>query len=572
MVVNNKNNNKNLKLYGLDTQINELTNIINIKFLQDSEKHHTYYKKDLLPNAILISGRSGIGKSMLFDYLKEVFKDKINIVDISKKLEAENTENQEKAYSHYFSAIKFPKLLNNTNTIYLLDDFNTIEDYFLSDDSALPQTKKIISYLQNLIKPEFNNFLITSIQNSSVINSNIRKLFDTEIKLPSLNFDSRLAIMKSYLGNTSINLNDLIKVAEITENYTGSELIKLIKVTYQKTIKEKKSVLTYADFSNSIKKIRPIQIKNTEPSWEFLGGMKTKIDEIRNSIILPLKYSELFKKYNVKPPKGILLYGPTGTGKTSIAKNLAKESKFNFFSFSPSNIHTMWHGEDERKLKEQFKKAKDNQPAILFIDEIESIASKRYEGPNSKLYNGLVDEFLYQMDGIEELKGVAVIAATNRLDLLDPAIIRSGRFDKKINISLPNLDGRKEILNIYMDKFKLNEQLKMDKNIFIEQIAEKTSGLSGADIENLCNQVGENIIHKKITMLENKKNEFTNESLIQIFKRIMIKQNIEDKPKQIGFINEEDMKSYYKEFIEKNIKNKLRTNKSKIFKLRTKQQ
>ncbi len=566
-------NNKNSKLYGLDTQITELTNIINIKFLQDSKKHYSHYKKDLLPNAILISGRSGIGKSMLFDYLKEFFKDKINIVDISKKLQAEAAENQEKTYlNYYFNAIKSPKLLNNNNTIYFLDDFNLIEDYFLSDDSALPQTKKIISYLQNLIKPESNNILITSIQNSLVLNSNIMKLFDTEIKLPLPNFESRLAIMKNYLENTPTPLNDLIKVAEITENYTGLELMKLIKVAYQKTIKEKKYVLTYDDFNNSINKIKPISTKNTEPSWEFLGGMKTKIDEIRNSLILPLKYSELFKKYNVKPPKGILLYGPTGTGKTSIAKNLAKESKFNFFSFSPSDIHTMWHGEDERKLKEQFKKAKENQPAILFIDEFESIASKRNDGPNSKLYNGLVDEFLYQMDGIEELKGVAVIAATNRIDLLDPAIIRPGRFDKKINIPLPNLEGRKEILDIYMDKFRLNEQLEMNKNIFIEEIAEKTSGFSGADIENLCNQVGEIIIHRKITILENKKTKFTEESLIQIFKRIMIKKDIENKPKQIGFIDEQDMKLYYKEFIEneKNIKNKLRTNKLEISKLRTK--
>lgn len=534
--------NEKLRLYGVEKQTSELVSIIKAKYSLDDVNNYANYESKLLPNAILISGETGTGKTTLLKYINVLFGDKVRVIDLFKELESKKEEeyfgiNQ----NSYFDEVKYPKshIDDNKNTIYLLDNFNFIYNYFFDPYTFMPQNKKILDYLQNIIKPESNNLLISTIEDSSKINSLFKNIFDNEIKLPLPNFEARLSIMKGCLENVNIKEEDLIKVSKIIEWYNGAEIIKLAKITYQKSIKENRYNLTYNDFFVGINDIKPIIRKNNENLWEHLGGMNDIIDRIRKKIIFPIKYHEIYEKENVKPSKGILLYGPPGVGKTTIAKNLANEAGFNFFSFSASDIHTMWHGEDLRKIKEQFKKAKENAPSILFIDEFESLAAKRDNDANSKIFTPIVDEFLRQMDGIEELKGVVVVAATNMKELLDPAIIRDGRFDERIMVPPPDLEGRKEIFGIYFKKLKLDIKIENREEI-LDYLAGKTQGFTGANIEKLCNQVAEELIYKKIARMENKdmpKIETNNETIRGMFERIMSKnKEQETEQKEIGFI------------------------------------
>ncbi len=537
--------NNRLRLYGTEKQTNELVSIIKAKYSLDDVNNYASYKSELLPNAILISGEPGTGKTTLLKYINVLFGDKVRVVDLFKELESKIEEEYLGVNQNaYFNEVKYPKshIDDNKDTIYLLDNFNFVYNYFFDPYTLMPQDKKILDYLQDIIKPESNNLLISTIEDSSKINTLFKNIFDNEIKLPLPNFEARLSILKRYLENVSIKQEDLVKISGIIEGYNGAEIIKLAKITYQKSIKENKYNLTYNDFFAGIENIKPVVKKKNESSWEHLGGMQDIIDRIRKKIIFPIKYHEIYEKENVKPAKGILLYGPPGVGKTTIAKNLANEAGFNFFSFSASDIHTMWHGEDLRKIKEQFKKAKENAPAILFIDEFESLAAKRDNDANSKIFTPIVDEFLRQMDGIEELKGVVVVAATNMKELLDPAIIRDGRFDERIMVPPPNLEGRKEIFSIYLKKLNLDTKIK-NREEMLDYLSSKTEGFTGANIEKLCNQVAEELIYKKIARLEREgtlKIGTDKETIETIFERILSKnKEQETERKEIGFIKRE---------------------------------
>ncbi|MBI5344956.1 MAG: AAA family ATPase, partial [Deltaproteobacteria bacterium] len=195
----------------------------------------------------------------------------------------------------------------------------------------------------------------------------------------------------------------------------------------------------------------------------------------------PLKHSEIFKYAGTRPPKGVLLYGPPGTGKTLIAKALATESGVNFISVKGPEILSKWVGESERGVREIFHKAKQAAPCIVFLDEIDSLVPRRGTG-ESHVIERVISQFLTEMDGIEELKGVVVLAATNRKDLIDEALLRTGRFDLILEVPLPSLSARLEIFKVHSSGKPLA------KDISMERLAGMTEGFSGSDIEALCRE------------------------------------------------------------------------------------
>lgn len=228
---------------------------------------------------------------------------------------------------------------------------------------------------------------------------------------------------------------------------------------------------------------KPVEIhKITRVTYEDIGGLKQVIQKIRELVELPLRYPELFKKLGIDPPKGILLYGPPGCGKTLLAKAVATESGANFIAVRGPEVLSKWVGESEKAIRQIFRKARQYAPAVVFFDEIDSIAPSRGYALDTRVTERIVSQLLTEMDGIHRLDNVVVIAATNRPDIIDPALLRPGRFDKLIYVPPPDLNARIEILKIH------TRNMPLAGDVDLYEIARKTEGYSGADLEALVRE------------------------------------------------------------------------------------
>ncbi|WP_455449585.1 CDC48 family AAA ATPase [Natrinema thermotolerans] len=224
-------------------------------------------------------------------------------------------------------------------------------------------------------------------------------------------------------------------------------------------------------------------------TYEDIGGLDDELDQVREMIELPMRHPELFQQLGIEPPKGVLLHGPPGTGKTLMAKAVANEIDAHFETISGPEIMSKYYGESEEKLREVFEEAEENAPAIVFIDELDSIAAKR-EDAGGDVERRVVAQLLSLMDGLEERGRVTVIAATNRIDDIDPALRRGGRFDREIEIGVPDKDGRKEILQVHTRGMPLQEGIDLDR------YAENTHGFVGADLESLTREGAMNALRR----------------------------------------------------------------------------
>ncbi|HVD21180.1 MAG TPA: AAA family ATPase, partial [Nitrososphaera sp.] len=216
-------------------------------------------------------------------------------------------------------------------------------------------------------------------------------------------------------------------------------------------------------------------------NYEDIGGLRNVIQKVREMIELPMRHPEIFDKIGIEAPRGVLLYGPPGTGKTLLAKAVANETNANFYSIGGPEIMSKFYGESEERLRETFKQAQENSPSIIFIDEMDSIAPKREE-VSGDVEKRVVSQLLTLMDGLESRGKVVVIGATNRPDALDPALRRPGRFDREIEIGIPDQFGRSEILEIHTRGMPLTQ------DVNLESIAKITHGFVGADLEAVCRE------------------------------------------------------------------------------------
>jgi transitional endoplasmic reticulum ATPase len=225
-----------------------------------------------------------------------------------------------------------------------------------------------------------------------------------------------------------------------------------------------------------------VVISQPKETWEDVGGLDDAKLQLQEVIEWPLKYPELYKHLDAKPPNGILLYGPPGTGKTLLAKALAHESEINFISVKGPEFLSKWVGESEKAVRETFRKARSAAPCIIFFDEIDAIAGLRGRFAGSEVTEQVVSQLLTEMDGMEDLKDVILVAATNRPDMLDPALLRSGRFGRHIEIPLPDSESREKIFKIHLKTKPIS------KDVSIEQLAQQLEGYTGADIQAICEE------------------------------------------------------------------------------------
>jgi len=249
------------------------------------------------------------------------------------------------------------------------------------------------------------------------------------------------------------------------------------------------------------KATRPIEeTKIPEVTYEDLGGLHDEIKKVREMIELPLKHPELFDRLGIEPPKGVLLHGPPGTGKTLLAKAVANEAGATFLTLNGPEIMSKWYGQSEENLRKIFDQAEKQAPSIIFIDEIDSIAPKR-EDVHGEVERRVVSQLLTLMDGLKSRGKVIVIAATNRPNSLDPALRRPGRFDREIEIGVPNKEGRKEILQIHTRGMPLAKDVDLDK------LAEITYGYVGADLAAICKEAAMHALRRIIPDISNIKED-----------------------------------------------------------------
>jgi transitional endoplasmic reticulum ATPase len=248
-----------------------------------------------------------------------------------------------------------------------------------------------------------------------------------------------------------------------------------------------KMTVTEDDFNNALREMSPsalreVFIESPNVHWSDIGGAEDVKQELKEAVEWPMTYPALFKHLSARPPKGILLYGPPGTGKTMLAKAVATESQANFISVKGPEFLSKWVGESEKAVRETFRKAKQSAPCIVFFDEIDSIAPSRGGGGDSHVTERVVSQLLSEIDGLEELHNVTVIAATNRPDILDPALLRPGRIDRLVLVSPPNEKARYEIFRIHLAKKPI------DSDVDLNILAKDTEDFTGADIASVCNE------------------------------------------------------------------------------------
>lgn len=327
-------------------------------------------------------------------------------------------------------------------------------------------------------------------------------------------------------GNSEFGVGvNLEKLAGITHGFVGADLEALareaamsalrkilpmidlgMEVPYETLVGLK---VTMDDFLEAMKDVEPSAIREffievPDVKWEDVGGLENIKEELKEAIEWPLKYSDIFKKANTNPPKGILLYGAPGTGKTLLVKAAATESGVNFISVKGPSLVSKYIGESERAIREVFKTAKQAAPCILFFDEIDAIVPVRGSSGDNNVIERVISQFLTEMDGIEELKGVVVLGATNRLDIIDPAILRSGRFDLLLNLPQPSEKDREVIFKIHIKNKPLANDL--DLKAMVKQTKDKT----GADIEFICRRASMLAIREYI---ESHKSQVTSRKL-----------------------------------------------------------
>ena len=341
--------------------------------------------------------------------------------------------------------------------------------------------------------------------------------FDREVEIGVPDQKGRKEILQIHTRNMPLTKDvDLDQMSAITYGYVGADLEALCKEAAMSALRRNLPQISWkkeeelppevmeklkvekADFQNALKLVEPsamrevlVEIPNVK--WVDIGGLDEVKELLKESVEWPLKHADSFKRVGIRPPTGILLYGPPGTGKTLLAKAVANESGANFISIKGPEVFSMWVGESEKKIRDIFRRAKQVAPAIIFFDEIDAIVPRRGGvASSSHVSENVVSMILTEMSGLEELHNIVVIAATNRPDMLDPAILRPGRFDRQILVPAPDEKSRLQVLKIH------TKNMPVEKGVDVSKMAKEMDGYTGADIENVCREAGLNALRENI--------------------------------------------------------------------------
>jgi len=456
------------------------------------------------PKGILSYGPPGTGKTLLAKALANeigAYFITINGPEIMSKFYGESEERLRKI---------FEEAQNNAPSVIFIDEIDSIAPK--REEVTGEVEKRVVAQLLTLmdgLKERGKVIVIGATNRPDALDPALRRpgRFDREIEIPPPDKRARREILAVHTRNMPLAEDvDLDKIAEMTHGYTGADIAALAKeaamYALRRFMKEEgieiekgqpipaekleKLKVTMSDFLTAMRNIQPSLIREVfvevpEVHWDDIGGLDDVKQELRESVEWPMKYPEVFEKMSLEPPKGILLFGPPGTGKTLLAKAVATESGANFIAIRGPEVLSKWVGESEKAIRQVFRRARMVAPAVVFFDEIDSIAGIRGSDP-SGVIDRIVNQLLTELDGIQPLRKVVVIAATNRPDLLDPALMRPGRFDRLIYVPPPDYNARIQIFRVHTRKMPLGD------DVNIEELARKTEGYTGADIAAVCKE------------------------------------------------------------------------------------
>ena len=458
------------------------------------------------PKGVLLYGPPGTGKTLI----AKAVANEVNAHFIS----ISGPEIMSKYYGESEQRLReiFEEAKENAPSIIFIDEIDSIAPK--REEVTGEVERRVVAQLLALmdgLEARGDVIVIAATNRPDAVDPALRRpgRFDREIEIGVPDRDGRKEILEIHTRGMPLAEDvDLDELAELTVGFVGADLEALCKEAAMHALRsrmEKGDIdieaeeipeevlenlkVTREDFLEALKNIEPsamrevlVEVPNVR--WEDVGGLEHAKQELMEAVEWPLKYPEVFSAVNIKPPKGILLYGPPGTGKTLLAKAVANESNANFISVKGPELLSKWVGESEKHVREMFRKARQVAPCVLFFDEIDSLAPRRGGSADSHVTERVVSQLLTELDGMEELKDVVVIAATNRPDMIDPALLRPGRIERHIYIPPPDKEARKEIFKIHLRGKPLAE------DVSIDELAEKTEGYTGADIEAVCREAG----------------------------------------------------------------------------------
>lgn len=486
---------------GLDSEVTKIREMVELPL-----KHPEVFEALGIepPKGVLLHGPPGTGKTLLAKAVANETNSNffvINGPEIMSKYYGQSEENLRK---------KFEEAEKQAPSIIFIDEIDAIAPK--REEVKGEVERRVVAQLLALmdgLKSRGKVVVIAATNIPNILDPALRRpgRFDREIEIGVPDAKSRLNILKIHTRNMPLDKKvNLKEISEITHGFVGADLSSLAKEsamivlrrvlpdirlkedeTIPKELLQKLRILQQ-DFREALKVVRPsamreVLIETPNIKWDDVGGLEEVKQELIEAIDWPLKHPEAFTRLGVKPPRGILIYGAPGTGKTLLAKAVATETKANFIAIKGPEILSKWVNETPQLIMKLFQKARQVSPTIIFIDEIDSIASRRDISAGSRREGmSAVESLLTEMDGLSELTDVIVIAATNRPDMLDTALLRPGRFDRIIMTPAPNEKARLEIFKVHTKKMPIA------KNVDVEKLASKTDGYAGADIESVCRE------------------------------------------------------------------------------------
>jgi len=469
------------------------------------------------PKGVLLYGPPGTGKTLLAKAVAN--ESNAHFISIS------GPEIMSKFYGESEARLReiFKEAREKSPSIIFVDEIDSIAPK--REEVTGEVERRVVSQMLSLmdgLEARGKVIVISATNRPNAIDPALRRpgRFDREIEIKVPDKRGRKDILNIHSRNMPLTDDvNVEKLAAVSHGYVGADLEYLCKEAAMKCLRrllpdlegmedEKltpetldKLIVNGDDFQKALREITPsamreVFIENPDVKWDDIGGLVDVKRELQEAVQWPMKYPGLYEKLGHKMPRGILLHGLSGTGKTLLAKAVATESEANFVSIRGPELLSKWVGESERGIREIFKRARTASPCVIFFDEIDSIAPIRGVGGETAVTERVVSQLLTELDGMENMHGVVVLAATNRSDMIDPALLRPGRFDKIIEIPMPDKDSRKKILEINVKEIPFVSELKEPGFVDLDKIAEMTDGMSGADVAAIANTAVSLVIHE----------------------------------------------------------------------------
>jgi len=453
------------------------------------------------PKGVLLYGPPGTGKTLLAKAVAT--ESAAHFISIS------GPEIMSKFYGESEARLReiFKEAKEKSPSIVFIDEIDSIAPK--REEVTGEVERRVVSQLLSLmdgLEGRGKVVVIAATNRPNAIDPALRRpgRFDREIEIKVPDKKGRMEVLLIHTRHMPLTEDvNLDKISAVTHGFVGADLEGLCKEAAMKTLRRllpemkleeekispeslNKLVVTGDDYAQAIKDVTPsamreVYLESPDVKWSQIGGLEDIKKELQEAVEWPLKYPEVYSALGYDMPKGMLLHGPSGAGKTLMAKAVATESEANFISIRGPELLSKWVGESERGVREVFRRARQASPCIIFFDEIDALAPVRGLGNDSMATERVVSQLLTELDGMQALSGVVVIAATNRIDMIDPALLRAGRFDKILYMPLPDKDARKSILEIHLKGKKLVSDVDVGK------LTEMTDGLSGADLASVVN-------------------------------------------------------------------------------------